>query len=72
MMGVNVAAIVAIPVVLLLLLLVIGLVMVGVVVYYKCCQVNKGLSAYGSRFVYVCVCVCNPDFSKDAKTSTEA
>ena len=41
MRGVNVAAAVAIPVVLLLLLLVIGV--VGVVGYYKCCQINKGL-----------------------------
>ena len=41
MRGVNVAAAVAVPVVLLLLLLVIGV--VGVVGYYKCCQINKGL-----------------------------
>ena len=41
MRGVNVAAAVAVPVVLLLLLLVIGV--VGVVGYYKCCQINEGL-----------------------------
>ena len=41
--GVNVAAAVAIPVVLVLLLLLLLIGVVGVVGYYKCFQINKGL-----------------------------